>query len=389
MKKIVCLLALAFVCVLHSAPLSAQDGQKVAVAPFTLSADGAQLAQLSQMSKGLMDVVVRSFSSQGFTPIPMGDNVLANGVEAAKAQARDLGADYIFLAGVTKSGERFNMTGQLVSLGRDRSSERLSAAADKSINLPLTAERLVLMTSDHLFGGGARVAAVTVSGNTMVDSQAILNALRIRPGGSYNEAKATSDIKRIYSMGYFDDVRVSVSDVRGGKAVHFTVKERSQLGNIVFKGNEKFDHDDLMKVVGIKEYDVPSELALAESVENIKKLYTDKGYPQVQVVASIESGDDGRGLLVYEIVEGGRIYIKEIDFDGNEFYSDWTLSRKIDTSERNFLISWISGSGKLDYAKLSSDVQKLEAFYHNSGFLQARVGEPSIDAAPGGGLIVT
>lgn len=391
MKRIVCLMTLAVAALLTPNPAGAQEGSRVAVMPLVMSAEGAQLEQLSRLSKGLMSVITTGLADQGFMAIPLGDNVLALDKETVKAQSRELGADYLFSARVTKSGERFTMTGQLEALSAaGKSSKRHSVTADSGPSLPQATERLVFLSTDHLFGGGVKVVSVDVTGNTMLDSQAILNALRIKPGGTYNEAKATSDLKRIYAMGYFEDVQVETSNVGGGVAVRFRLVERAQLANIVFRGNKKFDDEDLLKVIGIKPNDIPSERGIADSVENIKRLYVDKGFPNVTVMTSLESEGGGRAVLAYDISEGGKIFIKEIVFDGNEFYSDWTLSRKIDTSTRNFLISWISGSGKLNQEKLSGDSQKLESFYHNNGFLQAQVGDPIVSSAgEDGGLVVT
>ncbi len=390
MRKITWLSILVLACGLAPTFASAQEGARVAVMPVQMSADGAQLEQLGRLTKGLTGVLVTSLADQGLMALTMGDNALTVGDAAAQAQAREMGADYLFTSRVNKVGEKYNMTGQLVALSGGQSSKRVTVTGDATTQLPVMSERLVQMTTDHLFGGGSPVSSVNVTGNTMLDSQAILNTLRIQPGGTYNDAKVTSDIKRIYALGYFEDVQVRVHDQKGGKAVTYVVKERSQLGNIVFKGNKKFDSEELMKVVGIKPHDIPSERNIADSVENIKKLYADKGFPNVKVMTSIQSGGDGKGLLVYDIAEGGKIYIKNIEFDGNEFYSDWTLSRQIETSTRNFLISWISGSGKLNQEKLSGDSQKLESYYQNSGFLQAQVGDPIVsDADNDGGLTIT
>ncbi|MDL2259400.1 outer membrane protein assembly factor BamA [Deltaproteobacteria bacterium OttesenSCG-928-K17] len=362
----------------------------MAVLPLVIKADGAQLEQLSRLAKGLSGVINTSLADQGFMAIPLGDNYLAASEESVKAQAREMGADYLFSPQVTKSGDRFNITGQLMALTpAGKSSKRVSVTAESNTGLPQASERLVYMATDHLMGTGIHVVSVDVSGNTMLDSQAILNALRIKPGGTYNEAKATSDIKRVYAMGYFEDVQVETRQVSGGVAVHFKVMERAQLANIAFRGNKKFEDEDLLKVIGIRTNDIPSERNIADSVENIKRLYIDKGFPEVRVMTSLESDGDGRGVLVYEIAEGGKLYIKDIIFDGNDFYSDWTLSRKIDTSTRNFLISWISGSGKLNQEKLSGDSQKLEAFYHNTGFLEAQVGDPIVTGGEEGALTVT
>ena len=387
MKK----LALVFVLFGLLMPLSAlaQEGQKVAVTPVNFIAEGAQLEQLSRVSKGLLSVITESFANQGFTPLTMGDNVLASGEDAAKANAKQLGADYIFISQASKSGDRFSLSGTLVALSGGKSSPRVNVTANALENLPQTAERLVLMSTDHLFGGGAKVVSVQIVGSESIDQQAILHSLRIRVGGTYNDAKASSDLRRIHSMGIFEDVRVEAADVGGGKAVKFIVSERAQIGQIAFKGNEKFDDEDLQDVITIKQYDIPSNRAVQDSVEALKRFYSSKGYPTVQIYPEFSQGDAGKSVLTYSIEEGGRLYISDILFDGNDYYSAWTLSGKIDSTSRG-LFSWLSGTGKLDREKLSNDSQKLLSFYHNNGFMQAQVGEPVIDMdEEGGGFIIT
>ena len=369
--------------------LMAQPPARVAIMPLSMSVEGAQLEQISRLSKGLLEVLSAALAAQDLQPLPLGDGALALSDAAAQAQARSLGADYLFQGRVTKNGERFNITGQLLALTPGgRSSRRQALTADSTAQFPQTLERLVLMTTDHLSGGGAPIVSVDVTGNTMMSSAAILNALRLQPGGHYNEAKATSDLRRIYAMGYFDDVQVQVNDVRGGKAVHFIVRERPQLQSIVFRGNVKFDSDELQTAAGLKPHDIPSERAVADSVENLKRLYAKKGYSDVQITANLES-EGGGAALVYEIVEGGKVYIRSIEFDGNEFYSGWTLRRQIETSSYNILISWLSGSGRMNPEKLSGDAQRLESYYHNNGFLQAQVGDPAVTSDGKGRLVVT
>ena len=383
-------LAIAILMSFCSTVARAQEGARVAVMPVHMAVEGAQLEQLNRISTGLMSVIVTGLADLNMMVLTMDGNAATLNEDAARALALGMGADYLFSARISKKGDLFSVTGHLQALtSQGKSSKRVVATANTSTQLPQAIEQLLQLSTDHLYEGGAPVVSVSVDGSTMVDAQAILNSLRIQAGGSYNEAKTSSDIKRIYALGYFDDVRVEVLDVPGGKGIRYLVQERNQLDKVIFRGHKKFSTENLEEAVNIKPNDIPSELDIAGSVENIKRLYIDKGYPNVQVMTSIESADDGRGVLVYNISEGGKIYIQDIEFEGNEFYSDWTLSSKIDTTSRSFLLSWLNGSGKLNQEKLSADSQKLERFYQNSGFLQAKVGDPMTSNAEGGGLIIT
>ena len=48
------------------------------------------------------------------------------------------------------------------------------------------------------------------------------------------------------------------------------------------------------------------------------------------------------------------------------------------TKEKGFL-SWITASGELNMEDLNQDASRLTAFYQNSGYIQARVGEPQVN----------
>ncbi|MDR1394819.1 MAG: outer membrane protein assembly factor BamA [Deltaproteobacteria bacterium] len=370
----------------------AQAGQKIAVAPFqVVGVTGTQLEQLSNISRGLLELTVSAFQAQGFQPLAMGGQTLSQGESAVLAQARQLGADFLFWPSLTRSGTSFTLSGQLQPLSTElKGSQRMTVTSAASENLPQTAERLVLMVTDHLFGGGAKVVSVAISGSGLVENEAILNSLRIRQGGTYNEAKAASDIRRLHSMGYFENVSVEVNDVPGGKAVHFRVTERPQIGTITYQGNSKFDAEDLEEIVGLKVLDLATDDRLATAVSNIQKFYSDKGYPMAQVTYELLPGDEGKAKLIFQIVEGGKLFIRDIKFEGNDFFSNWTLKRQITSKSRFFLTSWLTGSGKLDRDKLGSDAQVLTQYYHNNGFLLARVGEPNIESQEGtDGFVVT
>ncbi|MDR2613209.1 MAG: outer membrane protein assembly factor BamA [Deltaproteobacteria bacterium] len=358
---------------------SAQEGLKVAVTPYNIvGVTGTQLEHLANVSRGLMELTVQSFQSQGFVALAMGSQSLAAVSTSVQAQARELGADFLFAPTLTRTADSYTMSGQLTALtDAGSSSPRMDVFASGTEGLPQTAERLVYMVTDHLFGTGPRVVSVNITGSQMLDNQAILNSLRIRQGGTYNEAKAASDIRRLYSLGYFETVEVETTDVPGGKAVHFIVTERPQILLIEYEGNEKYDDEDLGDVVGVKIMDVASDDRLLQAVANLQRFYAEKGYSQARITYDLEPAGEGRAKLIFRISGGGKIYIREIDFVGNEFYSDWKLSGVIESKTKGF-ISFITGSGRLDREKLANDVQLLTVFYNNNGFLQARVGEPEV-----------
>jgi outer membrane protein insertion porin family len=129
---------------------------------------------------------------------------------------------------------------------------------------------------------------------------------------------------------------------------------------------------------------VATDQVLTTAVSNLTRFYNDKGFPMVAISYDIQPGDDNRARLVFNINEGGRMYIENILFEGNEVFSDRKLRGQIESKKRRALISWITGTGKLDREKLANDSQILEQYYSKNGFLQARVGDPDINVSENG-----
>ena len=85
--------------------------------------------------------------------------------------------------------------------------------------------------------------------------------------------------------------------------------------------------------------------------------------------------------LVLHVNEGGKMAIKEIEFEGNKAFSSKELRKVMETKERGFFapVAWITGAGKLNKDVLERDLEKVAAFYYNHGYIKAKIGEPKVD----------
>ena len=83
-------------------------------------------------------------------------------------------------------------------------------------------------------------------------------------------------------------------------------------------------------------------------------------------------------MLILDIKENDRLYIKSITFEGNEAYSvQKNLKNMMSTSEHG-IFSFITDSGLLKRDQLKQDIGKLTAYYFNNGFINSQIGEPEI-----------
>lgn len=222
-----------------------------------------------------------------------------------------------------------------------------------------------------------RIDTISPEGNRRIDSGAILRKISSRAGGAYNPATLREDLKAIYAMGYFNDVQINVTDGANGKKVVFKVVEKPTIAAVTFSGIDELEEKDVKSAANIREHFILNPAAVTTGAEAIKELYKSKGFYNTQVTSEITYPSDQGAVIAYTIVEGKKIYIKEISFEGNTAFDDDELEDEIETSEKGFF-SWITASGLLEMDKIKQDVGKIVAFYNNHGYLETRIGEPVI-----------
>ena len=91
------------------------------------------------------------------------------------------------------------------------------------------------------------VKAVDVKGNKTVSSLAILAKVKTQVGQPLSSVVLNEDLKRLYGMGFFTDVRIEQEDFEGGVKVVFLVAEKPVLAEIKIEGNQKIGKDQIKK----------------------------------------------------------------------------------------------------------------------------------------------
>lgn len=222
-----------------------------------------------------------------------------------------------------------------------------------------------------------RVAVIAPEGNTRIDSGAILRKINTKVGDPYDQALLRKDLKEIYNMGYFNDVQIDVSDTQKGKKIVFRVVEKPVIQSVFFEGIDELKEEDVREAANIKENFIlnPTKITVAE--EAIRQLYRTKGFYNSQIKADISYPDDKGSIVTFKIVEGKKIFIKEITVEGNETFDDDDLLDQIETGEKWFL-SWLTESGLLDMNKIQQDAGRIVSFYNDNGFLEAKISDPVI-----------
>jgi outer membrane protein insertion porin family len=228
-----------------------------------------------------------------------------------------------------------------------------------------------------------RVAKVEATGNERVDTAVIINNIKTKEGDPYNLDKIREDMKSIYKTGFFSDVQIDVKDSDKGKVITFVVIERPPVKSILVSGNKKIKTDDIIDKVKVKSGTVLNIEKVKESMDEIRKLYSSKGYYAAKISYDIDYGEKYDATVTFVIDEPQQSYVRKITFTGNQHFKDSKLKGYMQTKEKGML-SWFTGSGILDEDTLTSDRRNLEAFYHDNGYTKVRVGVPEVTLSKDG-----
>ncbi len=252
------------------------------------------------------------------------------------------------------------------------------------------------------FEKGEIIGKIVVKGNLRIGKDAILSRIKTKEGDLFDPKKLNEDLKSIYKMGYFENVEIKVDKGKRGLIVIFVVHESPLVKEIVFKGNKKIKKDDLLKVVNIKKDNILTAKELDKAIENIKMYYEQSGYLGTQVSVETEKVSPTQVKLIFHIKEGKKKYIKKIIFVGNKAFSDEELKKHLTISEKTFFSPVkkvfqaiktffrpepLPEPGVYNVAFLQRDLERLEAFYKNNGYIDVKIGDPIVKEEKGGVVI--
>lgn len=232
------------------------------------------------------------------------------------------------------------------------------------------------------------VERVEITGNVRVEEDAIRVHLETQPGAPLDPAVVDRDVRAIYAMGFFDQVRVETAPAAGGRVVvTVRVDERPLIRSVEITGNEKLDRAELEGALKLRPYVILDPEKARQGVAAARKLYADKGYLDAEIRWTTRPVGDNEVDVVYTVSEGRPVRVQRIEFEGNEAFSDRRLRRLLQTSTA-WILTPLTGAGNLNRHVLRTDVERLTAFYYDNGYVTVRVDEPRIDRVDDG-LVVT
>lgn len=351
----------------------------VLVLPFQINAQ----KDLGYLSADIPKVLKKHLAADGaliVEPAAIPDDLWKTAgfkIDEIRDFGRDADADFVIWGSMTWIGQQYSLDTRLLNLALVGGPESFYVAGEKIENLPKTTQQLARDLGARIFKR-EKVARVDVRGNQRIEVDAIKRHIRTAPGDVFLAKSLSDDLKAVYAMGYFDDIRIEAEDSAEGKIIVFKVKEKPTIRNIIITGNDEFDDDEILETLDLRTGSVLNDAKIQNSISQIKQIYTEKNYHNAEVSYKIIDQPENQGDLEFTIVEGKELSVEVIEFDGNSAFTSKKLRGLMKTAEKG-IFSWFTDSGELNREDLEQDMAKISAFYQNRGFIQIKVGDPQIE----------
>src|SRR5580765_4006708 len=231
------------------------------------------------------------------------------------------------------------------------------------------------------------VESVDIQGNRRLRDEDLLYYIKTRAGDVYDPAALERDLKELLSLNFFDKTKTRVlteDGVRGGVNVIFEVSELPIIRDLQFKGAKALTESDILKEfrekrVGISKEAVYDPVKTRGAIRILREMLASKGFPNAKVTVSEEEVSATSIALTFNIDQGNRSRIVEIDFEGNQHFKSGELRNALTIVKETGLISRVKGMDILDLRKLQYDLQKnVRSYMWSKGYFQARIGEPEV-----------
>lgn len=208
------------------------------------------------------------------------------------------------------------------------------------------------------------------------------------PFNEQTEQTLLADFKRLWATNFLDNLRIEIVDEpypNGvvGKRIIFHMEERPRVKIVDYpEGVDRTKLDEKMKEANIAlRLDSFLDQGVIRRTEGvIRNLMAEKGHQFAEVRSRTEELPGGPKLVrvIFEANEGPKVKVRDIEFIGNNQVSDRALKRRMKETKEHWFLSWITGRGTYQEAKFEEDAEKVEEFYRERGYIQARIGTPEI-----------
>ena len=212
------------------------------------------------------------------------------------------------------------------------------------------------------------ISSVTVAGTQRLEPDTVLSYTKLRVGQPYTQESLDQALRDLYETELFADVQIR----NDNGALTVEVKENPVINRIVLEGNKRLKEDKIRPEIKLAPRQIYTRSKVRADVARIIELYRRQGRFAATVEPKMVQLDQNRVDIVFEISEGPKSKVRQINIIGNDKFSDGELRGQMVTKQSRWFRLFSSGTS-YDPDRLAYDQQKLRQFYLTEGYADFRV----------------
>jgi outer membrane protein insertion porin family len=213
------------------------------------------------------------------------------------------------------------------------------------------------------------IRSISVVGNQRVEPETVISYTNLRIGQTYTNEALDEALRQLIETELFTaDTRIR--DNQGNLTIE--VRENPVINRIVLEGNKKIKDDKILPEIKLAPRQIFTRSKVRADVARIIELYRRQGRFAAEVEPKIVQLDQNRVDLVFEITEGAKSKVRQINILGNQKFSDGDLRGQMVTKQARWT-RFFSSNDIYDPDRLAYDQQKLRQFYFTNGYMDFRV----------------
>jgi outer membrane protein insertion porin family len=234
----------------------------------------------------------------------------------------------------------------------------------------------VMSISSHAFV----ISDIRVEGLQRVSAGTVFAAIPVSVGEELTETAMRSVVRNIFQTGSFDDVKIG----RDGSVLVIIVEERPAIASLEIEGNSAIETDALLDGLsksGLAEGEIFKKVTLEHIRADLERQYVSQGRYGARIETSLEDLPRNRVGIKIDVTEGDVAGLKHINIVGNTVFDDETLLDLLELRLPSFF-SFYTKDDRYSREKLSGDLETLESYYLDRGYLNFSIDSTQVAIAP-------
>lgn len=210
--------------------------------------------------------------------------------------------------------------------------------------------------------------------------------LGLAEGEPFDPRDLDRNIKRLWSRELVDDIEIDAEPVAGNRVrLTIRIQERPVVRGVEYRGLKKLNRTQIEERMDEERIQLRDGLPLRrgelERLQHVlEDMYREKGFRFAQVSYELETVTAAERRVVFNVDEGDKVKIEDVEFEGNTVFSDYRLKWAMRKTRPSGPISRLLRRDVYNPANFQQDVDRVREMYREKGYKNVTIGEPDLEA---------